>query len=273
MAELFHHRARKRFGQNFLHDAGVIDRILRAIHPKEGERLLEIGPGQGAITEGLVNSAAQLDVIELDKDLIPLLKLRFGLKSNFCLHEGDALQFDFATLNVPPSSLRVVGNLPYNISTPLIFHLLGSAPLIRDMHFMLQKEVVERMCAQPGGGDWGRLSIMVQYHCKVEHLFNVGPGAFNPPPKVDSAIVRLTPHAQLPHPAQDYQALDRVVREAFNQRRKTIRNTLKNLLTTEAIEAAGVDAGLRPEQLALADFVRLADRLASLEHATGESHE
>lgn len=264
MADFYPHRARKRFGQNFLHDAGVIDRILRAIFPRQGERLLEIGPGQGALTEGLVNSGAQLDVIELDKDLIPLLKLRFGLKPNFTLHEGDALQFDFARLSVQPHSLRVVGNLPYNISTPLIFHLLDHAGLIRDMHFMLQKEVVQRMSAGPGSGHWGRLSIMVQYHCRVEHLFNVGPGAFNPPPKVDSAIVRLTPHSVLPCPAQDPRALDRVVREAFNQRRKTLRNTLKNLLDSTDIEAAGIDPGLRPEQLALADFVRLADRFAAL---------
>ncbi len=271
MADFYQHRARKRFGQNFLHDAGVIDRILRAIFPREGERLLEIGPGQGALTEGLVNSGAQLDVIELDKDLIPLLKLRFGLKPNFTLHEGDALQFNFATLDVEPRSLRVVGNLPYNISTPLIFHLLDQADLIRDMHFMLQKEVVERMSARPGTGHWGRLSIMVQYHCKVENLFTVGPGAFKPAPKVDSAIVRLTPHSQLPHPARDVQALDRVVREAFNQRRKTLRNTLKNLLSSEQIEAAGIDASLRPEQLELADFVRLADCFAALNTQTTRS--
>lgn len=264
MANLYLHRARKRFGQNFLHDAGVIDRILRAIFPREGERLLEIGPGQGALTAELVSSGAQLDVIELDKDLIPLLKLRFGLKPNFQLHEGDALQFDFNRLDVGPRRLRVVGNLPYNISTPLIFHLLDHVGLIQDMHFMLQKEVVERMSAKPGGGHWGRLSIMVQYHCKVEHLFNVGPGAFNPPPKVDSAIVRLTPHNELPHPAQDICALDRVVREAFNQRRKTLRNTLKNLMNSADIESVGIDPGLRPEQLQLADFVRLADRFAVL---------
>ena len=258
----YQHRARKRFGQNFLHDAGVIDRILRAIRAKEDERLLEIGPGQGAITEGLLGSGAQLDVIELDLDLIPILQNKFGDNPRFRLNQGDALKFDFARLDAPPRSLRVVGNLPYNISTPLIFHLLDNAPLIRDMHFMLQKEVVERMAAGPGGGDWGRLSIMVQYHCRVEHLFNVGPGAFNPPPKVDSAIVRLVPHEVLPHPAKDHRLLERVVREAFNQRRKTLRNTLKQLLPADAIEAAGVDGSLRPEQLDLAAFVRLADQLA-----------
>ncbi|OCT21907.1 16S rRNA (adenine(1518)-N(6)/adenine(1519)-N(6))-dimethyltransferase RsmA [Pseudomonas putida] len=262
MNEQYQHRARKRFGQNFLHDAGIIDRILRAINAKAGEHLLEIGPGQGALTEGLLGSGAQLDVVELDKDLVPILQHKFADRDNFRLHQGDALKFDFNTLGVPPRSLKVVGNLPYNISTPLIFHLLAHAGLIRDMHFMLQKEVVERMAAGPGGGDWGRLSIMVQYHCRVEHLFNVGPGAFNPPPKVDSAIVRLVPHEVLPHPAKDPALLERVVREAFNQRRKTLRNTLKGLLDSQAIEAAGVDGSLRPEQLDLAAFVRLADQLA-----------
>ncbi|WP_069943209.1 16S rRNA (adenine(1518)-N(6)/adenine(1519)-N(6))-dimethyltransferase RsmA [Pseudomonas putida] len=262
MNEQYQHRARKRFGQNFLHDAGVIDRILRAINAKAGEHLLEIGPGQGALTEGLLGSGAQLDVVELDKDLVPILQHKFADRGNFRLHQGDALKFDFNQLGVPPHSLKVVGNLPYNISTPLIFHLLSHAGLIRDMHFMLQKEVVERMAAGPGGGDWGRLSIMVQYHCRVEHLFNVGPGAFNPPPKVDSAIVRLVPHEVLPHPAKDAKLLEQVVREAFNQRRKTLRNTMKGLLDSAAIEAAGVDGSLRPEQLDLAAFVRLADQLA-----------
>ena len=262
MNEQYQHKARKRFGQNFLHDAGVIDRILRAINAKAGDRLLEIGPGQGALTEGLLASGAQLDVIELDLDLIPILQARFGDNPRFRLNQGDALKFDFARLQAAPGSLRVVGNLPYNISTPLIFYLLDNAALIRDMHFMLQKEVVERLAAEPGSGDWGRLSIMVQYHCRVEHLFNVGPGAFNPAPKVDSAIVRLVPHAQLPHPARDHRLLERVVREAFNQRRKTLRNTLKGLLDSEAIAAAGVDGSLRPEQLDLAAFVRLADQLA-----------
>ncbi|SDT03374.1 16S rRNA (adenine(1518)-N(6)/adenine(1519)-N(6))-dimethyltransferase RsmA [Pseudomonas oryzae] len=262
MSELYQHRARKRFGQNFLHDAGIIHRILRAIHARPGEHLLEIGPGQGALTEGLIGSGAKLDVIELDQDLVPLLRLRFGLNPNFTLHQGDAMKFDFSSLVSGDDKLRVVGNLPYNISTPLIFHLLAHAGVIADMHFMLQKEVVERLAAEPGGGDWGRLSIMVQYHCRVEHLFNVGPGAFNPPPKVDSAIVRLVPHAVLPHPAQDVRLLERVVREAFNQRRKTLRNTLKQLLPAAAIEAADVDGSLRPEQLDLAAFVRLADQLA-----------
>lgn len=261
MSELFQHRARKRFGQNFLKDAGIIDRILRSVHPQSTQHLLEIGPGQGAITEGLLASGAQLDVIELDQDLIPLLKLRFGLNPSFHLHQGDALKFDFTSLVKSDVKLRVVGNLPYNISTPLIFHLLNQSAVIEDMHFMLQKEVVERMSAQPGGGDWGRLTIMVQYYCEVEHLFNVPPECFTPAPKVDSAIVRLTPYKTLPFPAKDHKLLEIIVREAFNQRRKTLRNTLKRYLSTEAIESAGVDGSLRPEQLTLADFVRLADEL------------
>ncbi|MFK3800157.1 16S rRNA (adenine(1518)-N(6)/adenine(1519)-N(6))-dimethyltransferase RsmA [Pseudomonas sp. NPDC088444] len=262
MTEQYQHKARKRFGQNFLHDAGVIDKILRSIRARADDRMLEIGPGQGALTEGLLRSGAKLDVVELDKDLVPILMGQFSHLPNFNLHQGDALKYDFNTLNAAPNTLRVVGNLPYNISTPLIFHLLDSAHLIRDMHFMLQKEVVERLAAGPGGGDWGRLSIMVQYHCRVEHLFNVGPGAFNPPPKVDSAIVRLVPHETLPHPAKDHRVLERIVREAFNQRRKTLRNTLKALLTSDEIADAGVDGSLRPEQLDLAAFVRLADKLA-----------
>ena len=257
----YQHRARKRFGQNFLHDAGVIHRILRSIYAKAGERLVEIGPGQGALTEGLLDSGAQLDVVELDLDLIPILNSKFADRPNFNLNQGDALKFDFAQLTDTPNSLRIVGNLPYNISTPLIFHLLDHAHLIRDMHFMLQKEVVERLAATPGGGDWGRLSIMVQYHCRVEHLFNVGPGAFNPAPKVDSAIVRLVPHETLPHPVKDVRMLETVVRAAFNQRRKTLRNTLKGVLDSDDIAAAGVEGGLRPEQLDLAAFVRLADQL------------
>ncbi|WP_226504407.1 16S rRNA (adenine(1518)-N(6)/adenine(1519)-N(6))-dimethyltransferase RsmA [Pseudomonas sp. MWU16-30317] len=264
MTEQYQHRARKRFGQNFLHDAGVIDRILRSVHARPGEHVLEIGPGQGALTEGILDSGAQLDVVEIDKDLAQILTQQFAARENFSLHQGDALKFDFNTLGAAPGTLRVVGNLPYNISTPLIFHLLHNAHLIKDMHFMLQKEVVERMAAGPGGGDWGRLSIMVQYHCRVEHLFNVGPGAFNPPPKVDSAIVRMVPYETLPHPAKDHRLLERVVREAFNQRRKTLRNTLKALMPNEAIEATGVDGSRRPEQLSLEEFVRLADKLHEL---------
>ncbi|MFT6464660.1 16S rRNA (adenine(1518)-N(6)/adenine(1519)-N(6))-dimethyltransferase RsmA [Halopseudomonas sp.] len=256
------HRARKRFGQNFLHDAGVINRILRAVSPKEGQRLVEIGPGQGAITEGLLASGTQLDVVELDHDLHPLLLARFGASPQFTLHKGDALKFDFRALAETGQKLRIVGNLPYNISTPLMFHLIAQSDCVADMHFMLQKEVVQRLAAGAGMNHYGRLGIMVQYHCQVEHLFDVGSGAFSPAPKVDSAIVRLTPHAELPHPADDVGMLELVVREAFNQRRKTLRNTLKSLIDAESIEAEGIDPTLRPEQIDLAGFVRLANRLA-----------
>lgn len=263
MTEFAPHRARKRFGQNFLHDHGVINRILRAVHAKPDQHLVEIGPGQGAITEGLLGSGARLDVIELDNDLHPLLMARFGLNPQFSLHRGDALKFDFSSLVKDDKKLRVVGNLPYNISTPLMFHLLQQSACIEDMHFMLQKEVVQRLAAQAGDNHYGRLGIMVQYHCQVEYLFDVGPGAFNPPPKVDSAIVRLVPHAQLPHPADDPASLELVVRAAFSQRRKTLRNTLKGLLDSDVISAEGIDPGLRPEQIDLAGYVRLANRLAS----------
>lgn len=262
MSEFAPHRARKRFGQNFLHDHGVINRILRAIAPREGQHLVEIGPGQGALTEGLSSSGARLDVVELDHDLHARLLAYFGGNPLFTLHKGDALKFDFRSLVQPGEKLRVVGNLPYNISTPLMFHLLSQADCVQDMHFMLQKEVVQRLAAGAGMNHYGRLGIMVQYWCTVEHLFDVGPGAFNPPPKVDSAIVRLTPHAQLPHPADDVEMLEIVVREAFNQRRKTLRNTLKPLLDAEAIAEAGLDPTVRPEQVDLAGFVRLANLLA-----------
>ncbi|MFA5678419.1 MAG: 16S rRNA (adenine(1518)-N(6)/adenine(1519)-N(6))-dimethyltransferase RsmA [Pseudomonas sp.] len=262
MSEFAPHRARKRFGQNFLHDHGVINRILRAIGPREGQHLVEIGPGQGALTEGLASSGAKLDVVELDHDLHPLLQARFGGNPLFTLYKGDALKFDFRTLVQPGEKLRVVGNLPYNISTPLMFHLLSQADCIADMHFMLQKEVVQRLAATAGMNHYGRLGIMVQYWCEVEHLFDVGPGAFSPAPKVDSAIVRLTPHTTLPHPAENVEMLEIVVREAFNQRRKTLRNTLKGLLDADAIAAEGLDPTVRPEQVDLAGFVRLANRLA-----------
>ena len=259
MSDFPHHRARKRFGQNFLHDQGIIQRIIRAIHPCEGDRLVEIGPGQGAITEFLLDGAGQLDVIELDRDLIPILKLRFGLNPNFRIHEADALKFDFASLKTDDKPLRLVGNLPYNISTPLIFHLLEYQGLISDMHFMLQKEVVLRLAAQPGENNYGRLGIMAQYYCKVDYLFTVGPGCFNPPPKVDSAIVRLTPYKEPPHPCKDVKILSRVVREAFSMRRKTLRNTLKQLVSAEELESLNINPTLRPERVTLEEFVRIAD--------------
>lgn len=259
------HRPRKRFGQNFLHDQGVIRGIVAAIHPKPGERLVEIGPGLGALTAPLIEALGELDVVELDRDLIPHLQHQFAEAGRLRIHNTDALGFDFCSLVEPGESLRVVGNLPYNISTPLIFHLLGQSECIHDMHFMLQKEVVDRLAAEPGGGDYGRLSVMVQYHCRVERLFSVPPGAFNPPPKVTSAIVRITPYQEKPIIVQDEACLKRLVAQAFGQRRKTLRNNLKPMLDSATIESLGIDPGRRPETLSLQEFAALADTVTKLE--------
>ncbi len=260
------HRARKRFGQNFLRDPGIISRIVRAIQPRPGDRLVEIGPGQGALTEPLLLAAeGHLEVIELDRDLVPGLRVQFFDQPGFVVHEGDALKFDFRALRGEGAALRVVGNLPYNISTPLIAHLLDAGDAIADMHFMLQKEVVDRLAAEPGGPDWGRLSVMAQYRCRVDSLFLVPPEAFVPRPKVDSAIVRLTPHATLPHPATDEALLFQLVRQAFAQRRKTLRNNLKGLVEAEALEALGIDPARRPQTLGVEEYVRIANHLADAE--------
>tara|TARA_R110000772_G_scaffold174828_1_gene286734 strand:- start:621 stop:1484 length:864 start_codon:yes stop_codon:yes gene_type:complete len=256
------HQARKRFGQNFLHDPGVIERIIRAIHPKPDEAIVEIGPGLGAITEEILAVNPKLQVVELDRDLIPVLRTKFFNYPDFRIHEADALKFDFSQL-VDEKPLRIIGNLPYNISTPLIFHLLAQSGVVQDMHFMLQKEVVQRMAAIPGDNNYGRLGIMTQYFCKVQPLFEVGPGAFRPAPKVDSAIVRLVPHTELPYPAKDLGTLQAVVRTAFNARRKTLRKALGGLVTVEQLQALGINDGLRPENLSLADYVSIADLLTA----------
>jgi 16S rRNA (adenine1518-N6/adenine1519-N6)-dimethyltransferase len=254
------HQARKRFGQNFLQDQGVIGRIIRAIHPKPGQHLVEIGPGLGALTEEILSACGELDVVELDRDLIPILRTQFfSYGDAFRIHQADALKFDFRSLADDQRPLRVIGNLPYNISTPLIFHLLSYSGLIEDMYFMLQKEVVDRLAAKPGDSAYGRLGIMAQYHCEVSSLFLVGPGAFHPQPKVDSAIVKLRPYAEPPHPADSVEDFAELVRTAFGQRRKTLRNNLKKILPGEQIEALGIDPGLRPENLSLTDFVLLAN--------------
>lgn len=255
------HQARKRFGQNFLHDPGVIERIIRAIHPKPDDALVEIGPGLGALTEEMLAVNPNLQVVELDRDLIPVLRTKFFNYPNFRIHEADALKFDFGEL-VDEKPLRIIGNLPYNISTPLIFHLLAHSGVVQDMHFMLQKEVVQRMAAVPGDNNYGRLGIMAQYFCRVQPLFEVGPGAFRPAPKVDSAIVRLVPHHTLPHPAKDYKLLQAVVRTAFSARRKTLRKALAGMVSVEQLNSVGINDGLRPENLSLADYVTIADLLA-----------
>lgn len=260
------HQPRKRFGQNFLQDAGIIRRIVRSIHPQASDNLVEIGPGQGAITEQLLEACPTLNVIELDRDLIPILLAKFIAKyPDFTIHQSDALRFDFEQLRTSnPAPLRVVGNLPYNISTPLIFHLLSYGTSIKDMHFMLQKEVVLRMASATGEKSYGKLSVMTQYRCQVDNLFEVPPECFYPRPKVDSAIVRLTPHSDLPHPAQDETLLEQLVSVAFQQRRKTLRNALKNsAASVEHMEAVGIDPNTRPEQVSVAQFVQLANAVTS----------
>jgi len=255
------HLAKKKFGQHFLHERGVIDRILAAIDPKPGERIVEIGPGLGALTAPLLERVGRLEVVELDRDVIPALTAACAGKGELVVHQGDALKFDFAAL-APQGGLRVVGNLPYNVSTPLLFHLLKQRHAIRDMHFMLQKEVVERMAAAPGGGDYGRLTVMLAAYTRVEKLFKVGPGAFRPPPKVDSAVVRLTPHAAPPFPLPDPARFASLVTAAFTKRRKTLRNAVKGMVDEAAILAAGVDPQARPETLSAADFARLLEHTA-----------
>jgi 16S rRNA (adenine1518-N6/adenine1519-N6)-dimethyltransferase len=256
-----HHRARKRFGQNFLHDQQVISRIVKAIVPSAGQSLVEIGPGQGALTGPILATGASLTAIEIDRDLAARLRQEFTDNPAFTLVEMDVLDFDFASLVATPASLRILGNLPYNISTPLLFHLLQYRELIHDMVFMLQLEVVERLAAAPGSDHYGRLSVMAQYHCRVELLFKVPPGAFVPRPKVDSAIVRLVPHRPLPHPVHDYACFEQVVRAAFGQRRKTLRNTLKSFVTSSQWETLGIDSGLRAETLGVGDYARIANLL------------
>lgn len=253
------HPPRKRFGQHFLHDPHVIDRILAVIRPRPGERWVEIGPGLGALTRPLLQAAGELDVVELDRDLLEPLQARCAGLGTLRIYQADALQFDFAQLRNEGPRLRVAGNLPYNISTPLLFHLLAQSEQIHDLHFMLQREVVERMAAGPGEDAYGRLSVMLQYRCRVESLFTVGPGAFQPPPKVWSAVVRLVPRETSAVAVQDEQQFAEVVRRAFAQRRKTLRNSLRGLLDTSQIEAAGVDPIARPETLDLAAFAALSN--------------
>ncbi len=255
------HRARRRFGQHFLHERSVIDRIVRAVAPKQGDSVVEIGPGRGALTGELLKAAGCLDVIELDRDLAEELRARFDPET-LRVHQVDALKFDFESLSRERGPLRVVGNLPYNISTPILFHLLDAGSAIRDMHLMLQKEVVERMAAAPGGREYGRLSVMVQFRCRVEVLFTIGPGAFRPPPKVHSSVVRLNPRDAPAVAVSDPGHFKQVVTLAFGMRRKTLRNSLKPLLSAAEIEDAGVDPGARPETLDLAGFAALANRLS-----------
>lgn len=254
-------QARKRFGQNFLHDASVIDGIVSAIHATPEHHLVEIGPGRGALTAPLLESGAFLDVVELDRDLIPILTAQFSHYPQFHIHQADALRFDYRALLRADEKLRVIGNLPYNITTPLLFHLLGQSDVIEDMCFMLQREVVERICAEPGSKRYGRLSIMIQYQCNAELLFLVPPEAFDPVPKVESAIIYMQPKHKPALEQVDLVTLKKLVTQAFSQRRKTLANTLKNNITVAQLEALEIDPTQRPEMVSVEQYVQLAQSL------------
>ena len=249
------HRARKRFGQNFLQNNQIIDNIIRSLNLQSSDNVLEIGPGLGALTQPLLQKLTHLTAIEIDRDLQAHLAEMHGASGKLTVIDADALTIDYSQFG---EKLRVIGNLPYNISTPLLLRLLHYTAHIDDMHFMLQKEVVDRMAAHPGCKAYGRLSVMLQYYCDVEHLFNVPPEAFHPQPKVDSAIVRLTPHMTSPYPIVEFLALERLVAGAFSMRRKTLANNLKPMISATELIAMGIDPVLRPEQISVMDYVRLA---------------
>ncbi|GGY97657.1 MULTISPECIES: 16S rRNA (adenine(1518)-N(6)/adenine(1519)-N(6))-dimethyltransferase RsmA [Shewanella] len=255
------HTARKRFGQNFLTDSNIINRIVSAIAPDNDHIMVEIGPGLAALTEPVAESIDSLTVIELDRDLVERLQHHPMLKDKLEIHQGDALQFDFKQLLRDGKKLKVFGNLPYNISTPLMFHLFSFAEHISNMHFMLQKEVVLRLSAAPGSKTYGRLTVMAQYYCQVVPVLEVPPESFTPPPKVDSAVVRLVPYEQRPWPCKDIKLLESITATAFNMRRKTLRNNLKQLFSDEDFSSLGIDAGLRPEQISVSQYVAMANYL------------
>lgn len=255
------HRARKRFGQNFLHDRHWIERIAKAVNATEGDDIVEIGPGQAALTRELIACAGKVRAVEIDRDLAAWLKETFP--ESLSLIEADALTLDWTQV-AKNDNLRVVGNLPYNISSPLLFKLLEAADHVKDQHFMLQKEVVDRMVAQHGSKTYGRLSVMLQWRYRMQKLFDVPPGAFNPPPKVMSSVVRMIPKAKEEVPSVDFELFSSVVANAFSHRRKTIRNALSALLSAEEIAACDVDPGARAEALPLDAFVRLAQKAEAL---------
>jgi 16S rRNA (adenine1518-N6/adenine1519-N6)-dimethyltransferase len=251
------HQARKRFGQHFLSDPQVINDIVAAINPHPSQHLVEIGPGLGAITLPVLSLAKEMDAVEIDRDVIAALKVSTFSVGKLNIYEGDVLKFDLATLR-RGGKLRLIGNLPYNISTPLLFHLIEQGEHIEDMHFMLQKEVVDRMAAPPGGKEYGRLTVMLAPWVKIEPLFDISPNAFRPPPKVMSTLVRLIPHATAPFTIRNRAAFNQLVAAAFSQRRKTLRNALQSLLSVEQIQSVGIDPKLRAEVLAPRQFAELA---------------
>ena len=269
------HTAKKRFGQNFLTDQSVITSLIDAISPKPNDLMVEIGPGLGALTKPLLQKLNLLHVVEVDRDIIAWMQKEYA-KNNIAIHNADALKFDFASLLPSPpvgeglgergetaekGKIRVTGNLPYNISTPILFHLLDNVSHITDMHFMLQKEVVERMVASPSTPAYGRLSVMLQYHLAMEYLITVPPEAFEPAPKVESAFVRCVPHATLPFVAKDQKHFAKIVMAAFGQRRKTLRNTLKGLLDDAGFAELEISSQLRAENLSVSQFVTISNYL------------
>ena len=258
------HTPRKRFGQNFLTDDGVIQSIARAINPKPSDHVVEIGPGQGALTSPVINSGCRLDAIELDRDLTPLLLASFSIYTGFTLHNADALTFDYSQLQQGSEPMRVIGNLPYNISTPLLFHLLEQKDAFSDMHFMLQKEVVDRISAEPGTKHWGRLGVMCQYLCDVECLFEVPRESFHPPPKVQSAIVRLIPKRKVVADDEQARALAKVTKTAFAQRRKTLRNNFKGVFDDSVFERVGIEPSARAESLSIEQLLKLSHYLPAV---------
>lgn len=254
-----HHHPKKRFGQNFLWDESIIDQILSVVAPKATDHLVEIGPGLGALTLPLLALVGRLSAIELDRDIIPILIKKTAGMGQLEIYQEDVLQFDFKRLGLKDNALRIIGNLPYNISTPLIFHLLTQKHLIKDMHFMLQREVAKRLTANPGGKQYGRLSVMTQYHCKMEALIDVPASAFDPAPQVESMFIRLVPLEVPSHAAKDLGVFNTIVRVAFSQRRKTLGNALKGLVTREGLLALHIDPTQRPEELSVDNFVKISN--------------
>jgi len=253
------HRAKKRFGQNFLVDTNVIEKIIYSINPEAEDHIIEIGPGLGALTQPLLKKLTRLDAIELDRDVIPELKALEG-SERLHIHNIDVLAFDFTEFkqsNFEHGELRIIGNLPYNISTAVLFHLISHRNSIHDLHFMLQKEVVERIAASAGSHDYGRLSVMMQLYFRISPLFTVAPQCFRPVPRVESAIVRLVPKSSIAIGDDEHDAFAALVRQAFSQRRKTLKNTLKGFCDSDQIDAAGIDPGKRPQELTVDDYIKL----------------
>jgi 16S rRNA (adenine1518-N6/adenine1519-N6)-dimethyltransferase len=258
-----HFQPRKRFGQHFLTDAAVLEQIVAAIGVSPQDYLVEIGPGQGALTEYLIPAAKQLDIVEIDRDLVAYLRQRYGNSEHLTIHQADALHFDWGDFLQHLPRRRITGNLPYNITTPLLFTLLECGGQIQDMHFLLQKEVVDRLTAAVSGHNYSRLTVMAQYYARLTALFNVGPSAFSPPPKVESALVRIEPYATLPAKAEDLTLFTQVVKEAFTYRRKTLANSLRKFISAAELESINIDPHWRPQQITVENFVKISNMLST----------